>query len=100
NPIHTNFLADGIWKLIQNIDSNFEIVKNSVFHFAGNESLSRYDLLLSLAEFFGFEKNLVVRVQSDSFPSLAERPRDTTYNTNKAQRLLDWKAPSFHETLE
>jgi len=96
NPLHTNYLADGIWKIIEKLG----ISKNEIFHFGGRDRLSRYDLIVELSEYFGFNSDLVDRVDSSAFPHMTKRMPDTTYDTTKAQKMLNWVPPSINQSFE
>lgn len=62
--------------------------KSGIFHIAGNEVVSRYQLIDAAAEAFGLDKGLVVPVPSSFFPSIAPRPKNTSYDITKMKKEL------------
>lgn len=96
NPLHTNYLAEGIFKIIENPN----VSKNEIFHFGGKASLSRYELIIKLCDYFELDSNLVGKANSSAFPYLTIRMPDTTYNTVKAEKILGWESPTLIQSYE
>lgn len=80
-PTYAKDAAEAIWHIIQTTNKNVEYnvadgyYKGSLFGFA-----------LECATVFGLDETLIEPVSSSHFQGLAERPVDTTYNTNRLQR--------------
>lgn len=92
NPLYNLQCGQALW----------EIVKRrigGVFHFAGGEVVNRYEFALKLAEVFGLDKSLLVPVKSSFFPSIAPRPKDTTFDTRRMEKELSIKPLTVEEGL-
>ena len=59
-----------------------------LFHLAGADRVSRWELGLKVAETFGLDAALLQRVDSSRFPGIAPRPKDTTFSTWRMQEEL------------
>ena len=92
----TPTLADNLAEFLLTL-ANSDI--NGVFHTVGNECVSRYELILKIAEIFNINKDLIEPVTSDMFEQIAKRPMRCCLNANKAQRLLNVKPLSIEESL-
>ena len=73
-PTYAWDCADAIWKLLRHDDLP------EVCHVAGYRRFSLYDYACTVADVWGFDKELIRPVASDHFPLLARRPRNTTYD--------------------
>jgi dTDP-4-dehydrorhamnose reductase len=63
------------------------ISKNQIFHIASEENTTLYGLALKTARIWGFDKGLVKLAKSSDFPTIAPRPKDTTYDLTKLHDL-------------
>ncbi len=70
-----------------------------VFHIAGSEALSRYDMGLVIADKAECDPNLIVPM-AEIPEDRAPRPRDSTLDTAKARKLLGVDFPSCAEAVE
>lgn len=77
-PTYAPDCAKAIWQLL--------LINNEVINVAGPECATLYEFGLKVCEVFGLEKNLLKPVSSDYFPSIAKRPKDTTYDLLKLSR--------------
>jgi dTDP-4-dehydrorhamnose reductase len=86
-PTYAKEVAETIWQLS---DQDHEI-----YNVAAPESVTLYEFGLKVCEVFDLEKRLIEPVQSDHFPSIAPRPKDTEYDLVKLSsqgiRLSDIK---------
>ncbi|OYT61240.1 dTDP-4-dehydrorhamnose reductase [Thermoplasmatales archaeon ex4484_30] len=73
--------------LAEQILALIEKNEKGVFHTAGGERISRYDFVLKLAEFFNFDKKLVIPATSDMMNWIAKRPRDSSLNVSKISNI-------------
>ena len=62
-----------------------------VYHLAGETRVSRYDFTVKLAEVFGFDKELIKRSKMAEMNWKAERPKDSSLNTEKVSGVLKEK---------
>ncbi|MCK6380633.1 MAG: SDR family oxidoreductase [Leptospiraceae bacterium] len=67
------------------------------FNVAGSEKTTFYDFGKVIAEEFGFNSDLLSPVGSDAFPTIAKRPRDTSYDISKIRTLLEFHPVGIRE---
>lgn len=60
--------------------------KEGIYHVAGPERLSRYEMALKIADAFGFDKGLIKPIKTAELKQKAKRPRDSSLNTEKLKR--------------
>jgi dTDP-4-dehydrorhamnose reductase len=80
-PLFARNCAEAIWAVVaQN--------RTGVYHVAGADHITLYDLALKVAEIFGLDASLIDPVPSSYFPEIAPRPRDTSFDTSKMEKEL------------
>ena len=57
--------------------------KSGVYHVAGSEKLSRFQMALKIAEHFGFDDSLIKETSANSFKQPAQRPKDSSLSIEK-----------------
>lgn len=72
--------------------------EHNIFHVAGSQRLSRYDMALEIADTFGFDRKLITPVTSSDFKQVARRPKDSSLDTGKIKKL-GIKMSSFQEGI-
>ncbi len=77
-PTYAPDCAAAIWKLLFQIQDS-----NEIFNVASPERSTLYEFGLKGCEVFGLDQNLISPVGSDYFPSIAQRPVDTSYDLDK-----------------
>lgn len=92
NPLFNYSCAMAIWEIVKN-------EKYDVFNIAGADRVSIYQLLRKVAEIFDLDGNLVKPVQQGFFNELVKRPKDTSFKTEKMEKVLDVKPLSLDEGL-
>lgn len=92
NPIDTWTLASCLLELASSHHSG-------IFHIAGLESLSRFEMGLKVAERAGADRSLVVPLEKLP-PGRAPRPLDASLNTEKARSMLKTTLPNCAEAIE
>lgn len=97
NDIYNNHLwagqaAEVLWKIIE---KNIK----EVYNIAGADCISRYDLALKVAKVFDLDSSLISPVSSDFFKSIAKRPKNTCFNTEKMEKELGIKPLGIDEGL-
>lgn len=92
NPLFVRSCTMAIWKIIE--ENKYEI-----FNIAGKDRLSVYELIRKTAEIFELDVNLIIPVQQGFFNELVKRPKDTSYNTEKMEKILKVKPLSVFEGL-
>ncbi|XRP97087.1 dTDP-4-dehydrorhamnose reductase [Methanocaldococcus sp. 16A] len=91
-PTYVNELVEGIIKIYEN-----DI--NGLLHFGGGEKVSRYEFALKVAEVFGYNKDLIKPIKSSELGWKAKRPKDTSLNSEKVEKLLNIKLKNVDEAL-
>ncbi len=71
-----------------------------IFHLAGKDGVTPYQIALQIAEYFRYNKSYLTEVTQDTFPEIAQRPLKTGLNIQKAQRELGYSPRSFDQGLE
>jgi dTDP-4-dehydrorhamnose reductase len=82
--VGTPTLVDDIANAVKRV---VDLDVNGIFHVAGRERISKYDLALKVASAFGFNEHLVESVFSKDFKQTAERPKDSSLDTTKIKQL-------------
>jgi len=70
-----------------------------IFHLAGNEILTPYQMATMLAKHFQLDESLITPVTSDTFPEPVIRAKLSGLKNDKAKRLLGFHPLSFEEGL-
>lgn len=92
NPTHVLDLALAMKSVVDRSISG-------VFHVSGSEIVSRYGFAVKAAEIFGFDPALILRVRSSDIPRVAQRPMNTSFVIEKAQRSFDYQPMNVIEGL-
>lgn len=77
------------------------LIKNQtegLYHFAANGYASRYEV----AKFILSEKKIdkeIISCSSSDFPSPAKRPKNSRFNCSKIDKIIDFKRPSWQESM-
>lgn len=74
-PTYAKDCAEAIWKLSE--------TDKEVYNVAAPERVSLYDFALKVAEVWELDTKLIEGVSSDYFPTIARRPKDTSYDLKK-----------------
>lgn len=71
-----------------------------ILHLASNETISKYNFALAVADAFGLDKDLVKRGTSNDVKLVARRPKNTSLSNNKSRGLLKTKVISLKDSLK
>jgi dTDP-4-dehydrorhamnose reductase len=93
NPIHADNLAGAS---IEAEDTGL----NGILHLAGDSYLSRYETAVKTAEFFSFDKRLILPVNTSELGQTAGRPMRGGLKIDLAKRLLKSRLLTFDEALK
>jgi len=74
--------------------------KTGVFHLAGKDILSPYDMAVTTAEVLGFDTPLIENVTSETFPEPVRRAKRSGLNIARAQAELGYEPVSFTEGVK
>lgn len=92
-PTYVGDLAAGIVSII-------EQKATGIFHIAGKDVLTPYQMAIETADYLQLDKALINRVTADSFSQPARRPAKTGFVIDKAINVLGYKPVSFKEGLQ
>ena len=84
-------------------EMTLEIIKrrlSGTFHLSGATRVNRYDFAKLIAQTFSLDADLVKPSTSAEFSWAAKRPRDSSFNTAKAQQMLKSKPLQIYPALE
>ena len=70
-----------------------------IYHTSGKDIMSIYDMVISIANYFKLDKNLVNRISSKELNQVANRPKKTGFVLEKAQEYLNYYPKSFNDSL-
>ena len=70
-----------------------------VYHTSGKDIMSIYDMVISIANYFKLDKNLVNRISSKELNQVANRPKKTGFVLEKAKEKLNYHPKSFNDSL-
>lgn len=74
--------------------------KNGIFHTAGNDAINRFDFTRKIADAFNLDDSLINPISSENFIQKAPRPKDSSLNVNKVERVLGIKMETCSESLK
>ena len=92
SPTFADNLAEALLRLAKYPD-------NGVFHTAGRSCVSRYEFAVKLAEIFDYPTRLVEPVHASDFKQMAERPKNSCLQVDKAEKALGMKFLTADEGL-
>jgi dTDP-4-dehydrorhamnose reductase len=72
---------------------------SGVFNISGSELLTPYDMAMQTADYFGLNKELIVRTDSTRFTQPARRPMKTGFIIQKAVDQLGYRPKTFKEGI-
>lgn len=92
NPIHADNLAE------TSIEAE-EFGLTGILHLAGDSYLSRFELAIETADFFNFDRNLILPAKSSELEQVARRPKRGGLKIDLAKKLLKSRLLNFEEGL-
>ena len=88
NPTWSWSLSEAIYKLIlNNLDG--------LYHFGGDDTLSRYDFALKIALAYGYDIKKIIPILTHQLDQLANRPSFSTLCNDKIKNYIDIEHPSM-----
>ncbi len=72
---------------------------SGIFHLAGNEKMTRFEMAKRIAQFYGYDQSLVHDQKTEAGKSRAPRPADVSLDNGKAKRTLRTPMRDFTESL-
>ncbi len=76
-----------VYNLFKGLEFLIEKKVNGVYHISNQEKVSRYDFAIKIANFFGFNADLIKKVLSSEINFTAKRPLNTTLSIEKIKKL-------------
>jgi dTDP-4-dehydrorhamnose reductase len=71
--------------------------ESGIFHLAGKDMISPYEMAIIVADIVGLNKSLIEKVTSATFPELVRRAKKSGLKIVKAQNILQYNPISFEE---
>jgi len=91
-PTLVEDLAQGCWLVL-------EKHARGVYHVAGSDFITPYQMALQTAEYFDLDKELIKKTDSSMFTQPAKRPLITGFEITKAASELGYKPHTFAEGI-
>ncbi|MCB2376041.1 SDR family oxidoreductase [Hymenobacter sp. BT635] len=91
-PTLAEDLAQGCWLVARQHATG-------IFHISSSELLTPYQMALQVADFFGLNRELISRVDANSFSQPARRPLRTGFIITKAQQQLGYQPHTFQDGI-
>ena len=92
NPLYNHQCGEALWAVVRKRPTG-------IFHLAGRDSVNRWQFGRKVAETFGLDASLIKRVSSSRFPSIAPRPKNTTFSVTRMEKELGVRALTLAEGL-
>ncbi len=93
NPLYSLACGEALWALIRR-------KTEGIIHAGGSGILNRCEFAFKVAETFGLDKSLIKPVRSSHFPSIARRPKNTSFDTGRMEKALGVKAWTVERGLK
>jgi dTDP-4-dehydrorhamnose reductase len=81
NPLYNRNCGEALWEAIRR-------KPRGILHLAGAEVVNRYAFALAVADMFDLDASLIEPVPSSFFPSIAPRPKNTSFVTDRMEQDL------------
>lgn len=91
-PTYVEDLAKGIMLIIEKRTTG-------IFHIAGKDILTPYEMAIATAGYCNLNKSLIKKVDASVFKQPAKRPLKTGFDISKARKELAFEPVSFEEGL-
>ena len=93
NPTWSWSLSEAIYKsILSNI--------SGLFHFAGEEVISRYDFAIKVAKVHDFNPDRIIPIKTSDLDQIAKRPLHSALDASKIKKLIDIDHPSLDYILK
>ena len=93
NPTWSWSLSEAIYKSILNNISG-------LFHYAGEEAISRYDFAIKIAKTHDFNYNRIIPIKTSELNQKAKRPLNSALDVSKIKKIIDVEHPSLDYILK
>ena len=93
NPTWSWSLSEAIYKsILSNI--------TGLFHYAGEEIISRYDFAVKIAKVHGFNTDRITPIKTSNLNQQAKRPLYSALDNSKIKKIIDVEHPSLDYILK
>ena len=93
NPTWSWSLSEAIYKsILSNI--------TGLFHYAGEEIVSRYDFAVKIAKVHGFNTDRIIPIKTSDLNQQAKRPLYSALDNSKIKKIIDVEHPSLDYILK
>ena len=93
NPTWSWSLSEAIYKCILNNISG-------LFHYGGEEIISRYDFAVKIAKVHGFNTDRIIPIKTSDLNQQAKRPLYSALDNSKIKKIIDVEHPSLDYILK
>ena len=93
NPTWSWSLSEAIYKCIL---SNI----SGLFHYGGEEIISRYDFAVKIAKVHGFNTDRIIPIKTSDLNQQAKRPLYSALDNSKIKKIIDVEHPSLDYILK
>lgn len=93
NPLYNRSCGEAVWETIRR-------KPKGVLHLAGAEVVNRYEFALAVADTFNLDESLITPVSSAFFPSIAPRPKNTSFRTERMEKDLGMTPLGIRDGLQ
>lgn len=88
-----------VYDLCNGIEQILMFKKEGVYHLAGKDILSPYEMAVTVAKLVGLDAKLIIPVTSAEFPEPVQRAKKSGLRIDKAMAELDYDPHSFEEAV-
>ena len=93
NPTWSWSLSEAIYKsILSNV--------SGLFHFGGEEIISRYDFAIKIAKVHGFNSDRIIPIKTSDLNQKAKRPLYSGLSNSKIKKFIDIEHPSLDYILK
>ena len=93
NPTWSWSLSEAIYKsILSNI--------TGLFHYAGEEIISRYDFAVKIAKVHAFNTDRITPIKTSNLNQQAKRPLYSALDNSKIKKIIDVEHPSLDYILK
>ncbi|CCQ10280.1 dTDP-4-dehydrorhamnose reductase [Pseudoalteromonas luteoviolacea B = ATCC 29581] len=97
NDVYVNFLY--VEDLVKCVDIAIRKSIFGVFNLSGEQNLSRAAFVRLMLSYFPKSDSQINIVSSESFPTKALRPKDTSFNNSKMKKVFGFTPRTIHEII-
>lgn len=83
--------------ICKGIDLLLQTNSTEIFHFAGADIISPFEMALTVAKVLDLREDLIEPVTADTFPEIVKRAKDSGLTIENAKNMLGYQPLSFEE---